>query len=47
LALPREKLNRMTTEIRVREEGRSIHSLGPYSFGRMHILEICGGGTRR
>jgi hypothetical protein len=40
LALPKEKLAVMTAAIREREEGRTIHSLGAYSFASMHILDI-------
>ena len=44
VTLPNEKLKVMSPEIRAREEGRTIHTLGAYSFGRMHVLGI---GTRR
>ncbi len=47
LALPEEKLVRMTEAIRRREEGRSIRSYGPYGFGRMHILDIRADGAGR
>jgi release factor glutamine methyltransferase len=47
LTLPIDKRDRMTTEIRIREEGRTIRSLGRYSFGRVDILDIRARGTRR
>jgi methylase of polypeptide subunit release factors len=40
LALPSEKLRVMTDDIRCREEGRSILSLGAYTFARMYVLDI-------
>jgi methylase of polypeptide subunit release factors len=40
LALPNEKLKVLTPEIREREEGRTIHSIGAYSFARMYVLDI-------
>ncbi len=40
LALPHEKLSAMAADVRNREEGRTIHSLGAYTFARMHILGI-------
>jgi methylase of polypeptide subunit release factors len=40
LAVPSEKLRVMTAAIRTREEGRTILSLGAYTFARMHILDI-------
>jgi release factor glutamine methyltransferase len=40
LALPQEKLAVMSPDIRAREEGHTIYSLGAYSFARMHILDI-------
>jgi release factor glutamine methyltransferase len=45
LALPREKLAMMSPDIRRREEGRTIHTIGAYTFARMCILDI--GGARR
>ena len=44
LALPPEKLRVMSPDIRAREEGRTIHTIGAYSFARMYVLEI---GPRR
>lgn len=40
LALPPEKLRVMSPDIRAREEGRTIHTLGAYCFARMYILDI-------
>jgi hypothetical protein len=34
----------MSPEIRIREEGRTIHTLGAYTFARVYILDI---GARR
>jgi release factor glutamine methyltransferase len=44
VTLPNEKLKVMSSDIRLREEGRTIHTIGAYCFGRVHILEI---GSRR
>ena len=44
VTVPSEKLKVMSPEIRIREEGRTIHTLGAYSFARVYILEI---GARR
>jgi methylase of polypeptide subunit release factors len=40
LALPQDKLAVMSPDIRAREEGHTIHTLGVYSFARMDILDI-------
>ena len=40
LALPPDKRAAMTLSVSRREEGRSLHSIGPYSFARMHVIEI-------
>jgi methylase of polypeptide subunit release factors len=47
LALPNEKLKVLTPEIRAREEGRTIHSIGAYSFAQMHVLDIRTARTDR
>jgi release factor glutamine methyltransferase len=47
LALPNEKLKVLTPEIREREEGRTIHGIGAYSFARMYVLSICAVRTDR
>jgi methylase of polypeptide subunit release factors len=44
LALPAEKLGVMTPDIRRREEGRTLLSIGAYTFARLYILDI---GARR
>jgi methylase of polypeptide subunit release factors len=40
VTLPNEKLKVMSPEIRAREEGRTIHTLGAYTFARLYILDI-------
>ena len=40
IPLPQERLERLDVKIRQREEGRSIHVIGPYSFAHMHIIDI-------
>jgi methylase of polypeptide subunit release factors len=38
--VPEEKLALMTPSIVEAEEGRSLHSFGPYTFGEIHIVEF-------
>jgi methylase of polypeptide subunit release factors len=38
--VPEEKLALMTPGIVQSEEGRSLHSFGPYTFGEIHIIEF-------
>lgn len=38
--VPDDKLARMSESVMRREEGRSIHRYGPYTFADMHIVEI-------
>ena len=38
--VPDDKLEHMTESVMRREEGRSIHRYGPYTFADMHIVEI-------
>jgi methylase of polypeptide subunit release factors len=38
--VPEEKLALMTPSIVRAEEGRSLHSFGPYTFGEIHIVEF-------
>lgn len=38
--VPEEKLTLMTPSIVQAEEGRSLHSFGPYTFGEVHIVEF-------
>lgn len=40
LAVPSEKRAMMSREVVRREEGRSLHSVGPYCFASVHIIEI-------
>lgn len=40
VALPAEKLARMTPELLAAESGRTIHRYGPYAFGEMHVVAI-------
>jgi release factor glutamine methyltransferase len=39
-----EKLQRMTPRVLQAEEGRSLHRYGPYTFGRVHVVEIAAAG---
>ncbi len=45
LPLPQEKLCRMTHSVRVAEEDRSVHQLGPYVFIEMHLIEIAAAAS--
>jgi hypothetical protein len=47
LAVPPERIGKMTPHIRQREEGRSIHTIGPYTFARMHVICIRAAPQRR
>ena len=38
--VPDDKLKHMSESVMRREEGRSIHRYGPYTFADMHIVEI-------
>jgi release factor glutamine methyltransferase len=38
--VPDDKLEHMSESVMRREEGRSIHRYGPYTFADMHIVEI-------
>lgn len=38
--VPEEKLALMTPSLVQAEEGRSLHSFGPYTFGEIHIVEF-------
>ena len=38
--VPEEKLALMTPSIVQAEEGRSLYSYGPYTFGEIHIVEL-------
>ncbi len=40
-----DKLEHMTESVLRREEGRSIHRYGPYTFADMHIVEIGAPGA--
>lgn len=40
LVLSDEKVRQMSSEILGREEGRTIHRIGPYCFAQMHVLDI-------
>jgi hypothetical protein len=38
--VPEEKLALMTPSLVQAEQGRSLHSFGPYTFGEIHIVEF-------
>jgi hypothetical protein len=38
--VPEEKLALMTPSLVQAEEGRSLYSFGPYTFGEIHIVEF-------
>jgi hypothetical protein len=40
LALPSDKRALMSRDVLRREEGRSLHNVGPYCFAQMHVVEI-------
>jgi methylase of polypeptide subunit release factors len=40
VTLPNEKLKVMSPEIRLREEGRTIHTIGAYCFASVHVIGI-------
>ena len=40
VVLPADKFSRMTNSVRLREEGKTILTVGPYTFARIHIIEI-------